>query len=322
MKQSNVLFCAWSIFFGILIPPAPCHATHQVDGRAEVRIVILSSREAPQEDASVKSFRATEAHAEFRPKFQRINDAGLRGEWYLAKQIPFGEYEVRLSIGSGKSDIVRVVGIESRSETLYFSSDMTTAHIIAVDPLGGILKNIVVDKVVDSFGTDYAQAFGSTSSATLPSGIYQVQVHARSYGITTGEFCFCQAESWSVLGVGIPGGDSVYPDATVRLKGSLQGGPSVNEPIIVRLSPAYMASSMAAVISPGSNDRFEVSGVLPAAGDYVLLVSQAGHILGNGVIRLPLRNTVSLMLETGATISLETEGQRTTDSPEKPTQIQ
>lgn len=182
MKRSKALYCAWSIILSILAHPVICHATHPMEGKAEVRIVILPSRAAVQEHASVKSFRATKSHAEFASSFQRINHAGLQGERYLAKQIPFGEYEVRVSIGIGKSDVVRVVRIESHSETLYFGSDLTTAHIVLVDALGNILKNTVVDKVVDAFGTNYAGTFGSGSSATIPSGTYEAEAHARGYG--------------------------------------------------------------------------------------------------------------------------------------------
>lgn len=309
MKRCKVLYFGLPIILSLLAHPTICHAKDSKKGKAEVRIVILPPRAAQQEHASVKSFRETISHAEFASSFQLINDAGLRGEWYLAKQIPLGEYEVRVCIDIGKPDIVRVIKIESPSETLYFGSDVTTAHIVVVDPLGDILKNVVVDKFIDGFGTDYASAFDNASSAIIPSGVYQVQVHAQGYGIATGKFCFCQPESWSVLGVGIPGGDAVYPDATVRLRGSIRPATLINEPIIVRLTPAYMSLSMAAVILPGRDGKFEISGALPAVGDYVLLVSQSGHILGSGMLRLPLSNAVSFRLDTGEMISIEADSE-------------
>lgn len=305
MKRCKMIVAAVSIILSLLANPSICHAKAS---EAEVRVVVLPPRAGGHEHTSVKSFMKTDSHAEFMSAFQRIGDAGLNGDWYLAKRIPLGEYEVRVSIGAGKPDSVRVVRIENRSETLYFGSDVTTAHIVVVDPLGDILKNVVIDKVLDAFGTDFATTFAGTASAIIPSGTYQVQAHAAGYGVATGKVCLCQPESWALLGASIPGGDAVYPDATVRLRGILQSSDSINEPTIIRLAPAYMSSSMAVVLLPGSNGKFALSGALPDAGDYVLVVSQAGHILGTGVLRLPLSNAVSLKLDTGATISLETDG--------------
>jgi len=149
MKRYTVLFCTSVIILNLLIHPAICDAKSSTASKVEVRVVFLPPRAAIQEHASIKSFREITSHDEFAPSFQRIDDAGLKGEWYVAKQIPMGGYEVRVSIGTGEPDIVRVVRIESRSNTLYFGSDVTSAHIVVVDPLGDIVKNVVVDKVVE-----------------------------------------------------------------------------------------------------------------------------------------------------------------------------
>jgi len=277
-------------------------------GYAEVRIIILPTRAGRQTDTSVKSFKRVETQAEYATRFQRVEDSGLKGKRYFAPNVPWGNYEVRLSLGEGEPDITRTVTVESSSESLYFGSDVTDAHIAVLDPAGDLLKDVAVDKVLDSFGTDYSKSFKGKSAATLPSGVYQLEVVAPGFGIARGHVCFCDATSWAVLGVSVPGGDTVYPDATVRLKGKVQLNRSIDLPVVIRMRPAYTDSSMSAVLPGGSDGTFAVSGAaLPGSGDYVVLVSQAGRILGSGVFRLPLTGAASLPLMGGGRISIESE---------------
>ena len=308
MKNWRLLRHAIWIVFGILGLPFACQARGANHSKAEVRIIILPPRATAQElRGSVKLFRNTKTHDDLAASFQKIDDAGLSGEWYISQRIPKGEYEVHVSVGAESPDIVRLVKIEAASEQLYFTSEVTSAHLLVVDPFGDPLPDVIVDKVVDDFGTNYAAQFDKTLSARIPFGVYQLQVHVEGLGYANSVSCFCSTTSWSVLGVSPSGGDVVYPGATIRLKGFLKRTESIHQATIIRFVPAYIPSSMETVVEAGDDGRFEIAGTLPAVGDYIVSLTRGHNTVGTAAVRLPLEKSTIVSFGDGEEMSLEPE---------------
>ena len=221
-------------------PSAIAQMPNSTHDFADVRIIFLPSQTATsQSHPSIISFHDNKSGKDITALFQHDNDGGLEGERYIARRIHFGIYEVHVAIAENKTEISRIVKIDARSESIYFSRDTATAHIMLVDPMGDPERS-VIDKVVDNFGTDYAKAFDKSSTAPVPYGTYEVQAHAKGFGMAITEVCFCRPDAWAVLGLDLPIGDTIYPYPTVRLKGSIKVDGPIKAPIIVRLSPAYI----------------------------------------------------------------------------------
>jgi hypothetical protein len=273
---------------------------------AEVWISILTIQEHFQGIPKVVSFRDTSNGTDFVSSFH--SDYGGPDQThiaYVAKHIPYGVYIVRLTGTPKGPDIVRTITISSFYEHKYFTADIIRAHIMFVDPRGSLINNAIIDKVVDHFGTDYTNDFVKTSNAVIPYGTYTIQAHAEGYDSANAEVCFCQAVAWSVIGMNFSIGDAIYPGSNVRVKGSISIGGPIMDPIIVRFSLAYMDGSMSTVILPGEDGRFEMHGSLYMFGDYVLVVSQSGRVLGSSVVNLPIRKAQTITLSSGTVITLE-----------------
>ncbi|HTB98922.1 MAG TPA: hypothetical protein VK716_18075 [Terracidiphilus sp.] len=224
-----------------------------------------------------------------------------------AKHVPFGSYECQVSVDPHEPKISRRIQVDDRhGTTAYFESRFSNAHVLILDALGKKVEGAAVSHAIDEFGEDVASAFKKEVIARVPFGIYTVKV--RQQEIDPEEevkVCFCQEESWAVFGEEVPSlGDTLYPGPSMVVKGKVEVPGGANEPMVLRLTPAYMESSAYTLIPPEAGGKFELSTALPLTVDYIVSLTLGSKLLGAATVRLTFGQTVTASLPSGAKIDL------------------